>query len=101
MDDAVGEAFDRWPSCSAWLAGRPCAGAAGGGRPSGTRLAAPPLLGRAGCDFSFSGLKTAFAQLVAAYPPGPLPAQDAADLAAGFQEAVSEVMADRAPTRWR
>ncbi len=55
-----------------------------------------PLLGRAGCDFSFSGLKTAAAQLVAGYPPGPLPAQDAADLAAGFQAAAADVLADRA-----
>ena len=33
------------------------------------RFALPrPMLGRAGCDFSFSGLKTAVAQLVARYP---------------------------------
>jgi len=55
-----------------------------------------PLLGRPGCDFSFSGLKTAVAQLVGTYPPGPLPAQDAADISAGFQRAVADVMADRA-----
>jgi N6-L-threonylcarbamoyladenine synthase len=54
------------------------------------------LLGRPGCDFSFSGLKTAVAQLVARYPAGPLPAQDAADIAAGFQCAVAEVLRDRA-----
>ncbi len=35
------------------------------------------------------------AQVVAAYPPGALPAQDAADIAASFQQAVAEVMADR------
>jgi N6-L-threonylcarbamoyladenine synthase len=97
IDDAVGEAFDKvakmlglgWP-----------------GGPALERLAAQgdaqrftfprPLLGRPGCDFSFSGLKTAVAQLVAAYPPGPLQGRDAADIAAGFQRAVAEVMADRA-----
>ncbi len=55
-----------------------------------------PLLGRAGCDFSFSGLKTAVAQLVQNYPAGPLPAADAANIAAGFQAAVAAVLADRA-----
>ena len=60
------------------------------------RFALPrPLLGREGCDFSFSGLKTAVAQLVAGYPEGPLPEQDAADIAAGFQAAVAHVLADR------
>ncbi len=49
-----------------------------------------------GCEFSFSGLKTAVAQLVARYPPGPLPRRDAADIAAGFQAAVADVLADRA-----
>jgi len=41
-------------------------------------------------------LKTAVAQVVARYPAGPLPAQDAADIAAGFQAAVTQVLADRA-----
>ena len=54
------------------------------------------MLGREGCDFSFSGLKTAVAQTVARLPPGALPAQLAADIAAGFQAAVTEVLADRA-----
>ena len=40
--------------------------------------------------------KTAVAQLVQRYPPGPLPAADAADIAAGFQAAVAAVLADRA-----
>jgi N6-L-threonylcarbamoyladenine synthase len=62
-----------------------------------TRFALPrPLFGRPGCDFSFSGLKTAVAQLVAAYPAGALPGQDAADLAASFQRAVAVTLADRA-----
>ena len=55
-----------------------------------------PLLGRAGCDFSFSGLKTAVAQEVARHGAGALPVQVAADIAASFQCAVAEVLADRA-----
>jgi len=96
IDDAVGEAFDKvgkllglsWP-----------------GGPALERLAAQgdaarqpfpqPLRGRPGCDFSFSGLKTAVAQRIARLP-SPLPAQDAADIAAGFQFAVAAVLADRA-----
>jgi N6-L-threonylcarbamoyladenine synthase len=34
--------------------------------------------------------------VVATYPPGPLPAQDAADIAASFQQAVAETLSDRA-----
>ncbi|AHJ64344.1 O-sialoglycoprotein endopeptidase [Granulibacter bethesdensis] len=97
IDDAVGEAFDKvgkllglgWPGGPALerlaLQGNPRA------------LAFPrPMKGRVGCDFSFSGLKTAVAQYVARFPDGPLPLSDAADIAASFQAAVADVMADRA-----
>ena len=97
IDDAVGEAFDKVGKLL---------GAGWPGGPAVERLAASgdaarfplprPLFGRPGCDFSFSGLKTAVAQLVATYPPGSLPGRDAADIAASFQRAVAEVMADRA-----
>ena len=97
MDDAVGEAFDKvakllglgWPGGPALekLA------AAGDAR----RFAFPrPLLGRPGCDFSFSGLKTAVAQEVARHGAGALSRRLAADIAASFQHAVAEVLADRA-----
>jgi N6-L-threonylcarbamoyladenine synthase len=97
IDDAVGEAFDKagkllglgWPGGPALekLALRGDA----------TRFALPrPLLGRPGCDFSFSGLKTAVAQLVGKFPAGALPGQDAADIAASFQQAVADVVSDRA-----
>ena len=97
IDDAVGEAFDKVGK----LLGQPWPGgphverlAAGG---DGWRWKLPrPLLRRPGCDFSFSGLKTAVAQIVAKYPPGALPERDAADIAASFQAAVADVMADRA-----
>ncbi len=96
VDDAVGEAFDK----AAKLLGLPWPGG-----PALERLAAAgdparyplprPMLGRAGCDFSFSGLKTALAQRVVAFPPGPLPRDEAADLAASFQASVVAVLADR------
>ena len=54
-----------------------------------------PLRGREGCDFSFSGLKTAVRHAVERLPPGPLAAKDVADLCAAFQKAVADVMADR------
>ncbi len=97
IDDAVGEAFDKVGKLLglSWPGGPALERLAAGGDPA--RIAFPrPLLGRPGCDFSFSGLKTAVAQRVAAYPPGPLLAGDAADIAAGFQAAVAAVLADRA-----
>jgi len=96
LDDAVGEAFDK----VAKLLGLPYPGGpalealARAGRADALSLPRP-LLHRPGCDFSFSGLKTAVAQLVAAQPPGPLPEQFAADIAASFQAAVGDVLADR------
>ena len=87
----------RWQSCWAWAgrAARRWRQLAAGGDPR--RYAFPrPLLGRAGCDFSFSGLKTAVAQEVARHGAGALPTRTAADIAASFQRAVAEVLADRA-----
>ncbi len=96
IDDAVGEAFDKVAKLLGlgWPGGPALERLAEGGDPA--RFALPrPLRGRAGCDFSFSGLKTAVAGLVAGYGAGPLPAQEAADIAAGFQAAVTDVLADR------
>lgn len=93
LDDAVGEAFDK----SAKLMGLPWPGGpaleklAASGDPM--RFPLPrPMLGRPGCDFSFSGLKTAVAQTV----PKLENEQDRADLAAAFQRVVAAVLADRA-----
>lgn len=97
IDDAVGEAFDKVGKLLGlgWPGGPAVEKLAKQGNP--TRFPFPrPLRGREGCDFSFSGLKTAVAHAVAAYPPGALPVQEAADLAASFQAAVADVMADRA-----
>ncbi|MDQ1080001.1 tRNA (adenosine(37)-N6)-threonylcarbamoyltransferase complex transferase subunit TsaD [Pseudoroseomonas cervicalis] len=93
LDDAVGEAFDK----SAKLMGLPWPGGpaletlARSGDPK--RFPLPrPMLGRPGCDFSFSGLKTAVAQSI----PKLVTEQDRADLAAAFQYVVAAVLADRA-----
>lgn len=98
IDDAPGEAFDK----VAKLLGLPQPGgpaveaAAREGDPK--RFALPrPLLDRADCDMSFSGLKTAVLrardQLM---DDGALHEADRADLCAGFQEAVGDVLAAKA-----
>ena len=97
LDDAVGEAFDKVGKLLGlgWPGGPALERLAASG--DAARYAFPrPLLGRAGCDFSFSGLKTAVAQMVAMHGTGALPTQTAADIAASFQRAVAEVLADRA-----
>ncbi len=97
LDDAVGEAFDKVAKMLGlpWPGGPALERLAARGNPA--RYPLPrPMLGRPGCDFSFSGLKTAVAQLVDRFPLGPLPERDAADLAASFQAAAVAVLADRA-----
>ena len=96
IDDAAGEAFDKVGKLLGlpWPGGPALERLAADGDPA--RFAFPrPLRGRPGSDFSFSGLKTAVAQRVNAYPPGPLPLRDAADIAAGFQAAVVDCLTDR------
>jgi N6-L-threonylcarbamoyladenine synthase len=53
------------------------------------------MMRRPGCELSFSGLKTAVAQTVARIGPD-LSASQRADIAASFQQAVVDVLADRA-----
>ena len=94
IDDAAGECFDK----TAKLLGLGFPGgpaverAAAGGDPR--RFALPrPMWRKPGCDFSFSGLKTAVRQTVEK-----LPADDpraVADLCASFQRTVGDVFADR------
>jgi len=95
IDDAVGEAFDK----TAKLLGLGYPGGpaierlARQGNPR--RFALPrPLKGKPGCDFSFSGLKTAVRQALESLGDAPTEA-DKADLAASFQAAVLDVIADR------
>jgi tRNA N6-adenosine threonylcarbamoyltransferase len=99
IDDAVGEAFDKTAKLLdlGYPGGPAVERAAAGGDPG--RFDLPrPLLGRPGADFSFSGLKTAVRHKAAELSRGDaagLAPQDAADLAASFQAAVAEVLADR------
>ncbi len=96
LDDAVGEAYDKTAKLlGLGYPGGPAverAAAAG----DASRFALPrPLRGRPGCDFSFSGLKTAVRHAVEALPPGEPGERDVADLCAGFQAAVADVLAER------
>ena len=93
IDDAAGEAFDK----AAALLGLGFPGGpalertAANGDPA--RFALPrPMLGRPNADFSFSGLKTALRQMAAEQP---LDDDVKADLAAGFQAAIADVLVDR------
>ncbi len=97
LDDALGEAFDK------------TAKMLGLGYPGGVQVEEQaksgdplrhhfpmPLKGREGCDFSFSGLKTAVrlvAQEIAI--DNKIAAQDMRDICASFQYTVSEVVKDR------
>ncbi|MCW5698140.1 MAG: tRNA (adenosine(37)-N6)-threonylcarbamoyltransferase complex transferase subunit TsaD [Bauldia sp.] len=94
IDDALGEAFDK----TAKLLGLPYPGgpaverAAARGRAD--RFLLPrPMLGRPGADFSLSGLKTAVRMEAEAIAP--LTTGDVDDIAASFQAAVVESVADR------
>lgn len=98
IDDALGECFDK------------TAKTLGLGYPGGplvekaalngdkNRFELPrPLLGRAGCDFSFAGLKTAIVRLCDNLrdETGELCAQDINDICASFQKTIIDVLFDR------
>lgn len=94
IDDAVGEAFDK----VARLFGLSYPGGPALEKlaltGNGKRFDLPrPLKGRTGCDFSFSGLKTAVRMMAEKHTP--LSPQDKADLAASFQEAVGDCLEER------
>lgn len=94
LDDSAGEAFDKiarllelgypgGPLIEKW---------AKRGNPQ--RFSVPlPLAGRPGCDFSFSGLKTAFRVLIQRHSP--LSEEDRCDMAASVQEQVALALASR------
>jgi len=96
VDDAVGEAFDKTAKLlGLGYPGGPKVERAAAAATDPGRFRLPrPMKGRDNCDFSFSGLKTAVRKTVEGLQD-PLPAVDAADLAAAFQAAVAEVLADR------
>jgi N6-L-threonylcarbamoyladenine synthase len=97
IDDAAGEAFDK----GAKLLGLGFPGGPAIERAAATgdamRFPLPrPMAGRAGCDFSFSGLKTALRLAVTRRAgEGALADRDAADLAASLQAAIVDSLIDR------
>ena len=94
LDDAVGEAFDKAAKLMSlgYPGGPEIERCARNGDP--TAYALPrPLTQTAGCDFSFSGLKTALRQM--AEKAAPLTRQTVNDLAASFQTAVTDCLVDR------
>jgi N6-L-threonylcarbamoyladenine synthase len=98
IDDAPGEAFDK----TAKLLGL---GYPGGPlveeaalKGDAKRFKFPrPLLDRAGCDMSFSGLKTALrrARDMLVDEKGGITVTDQADLCAGFQQAVADTLTEK------
>ena len=96
VDDAAGEAFDKTAALLdlGYPGGPAVEQAARDGDADRFKLPRP-MAGRPGCDFSFSGLKTAVRHTVTALPGGEATRQDAADIAAGFQQAAADVLADR------
>lgn len=101
IDDAAGEAFDK----TAKLLGL--------GYPGGPALERAArdckdhvvaaktypfprsFKGRPGCDFSFSGLKTAARRAIDALPAGDIPYATACDIASSFQQTVVDILQDR------
>ena len=97
-DDAAGEAFDKTAKLLGlgYPGGPAIERAARTGNPG--RFALPrPLKGREGCDFSFSGLKTAVRQLIAnrGADVEPFAPEELADLAASIELAICDTLLDR------
>ncbi len=104
LDDAAGEAFDKVARLlDLGFPGGPAVEAAAEHGDS-ERFGLPrPLAGRPGCEFSFSGLKTAVMQVRDRLADGgrQLSDVDSADLAASFQAAVRDSLVDRAVSAMR
>ncbi len=96
IDDAIGEAFDK----TAVLLGLEYPGGpaieASAKRGDATAYKLPrPMVGRDNCDFSFSGLKTAVRKLVGSVNDEIEDKIVVSNIAASFQHAVAEIVADR------
>ena len=94
IDDALGEAFDKTAKLLqlGFPGGPAVERAARDGDPR--RFSLPrPMLDRPGVDLSFAGLKTAVR--TAAHAAAPLAPADIADLCAGFQAAVTDVIGEK------
>jgi N6-L-threonylcarbamoyladenine synthase len=96
VDDAAGEAFDKVAKLLGleWPGGPALERIAAEGNPESHKFPRP-MIRRPGCELSFSGLKTAVAQTVQRVGSD-LTYGQRADIAASFQRAVVDVLADRA-----
>jgi len=98
IDDAVGEAFDKTAKLLGlgYPGGPAVEKAADEGNPLRFKLP-KPLLNKPGCDFSFSGLKTAVLRTAEACAKdrGALYPDDRADICASFQHTVAQCLTNR------
>lgn len=100
IDDAVGEAFDKTSKLLGlgYPGGPPVekmASSCGSHDRARKKFPFPrPLMGKPGCDFSFSGLKTSVRRAADALPEE-LEQEDLVDICFSFQDAVGDVLADR------
>ena len=97
IDDAIGEAFDK--TAKLLGLGYPGGPAIEGlaGRGDSRRVSLPrPMLGRDNADFSFAGLKTAVSHATRS-----MSKFSAEDVAASFQQAVVDIVIDRAKVALR
>ena len=95
VDDALGEAFDKTAKMLglSYPGGPQVEVLARGGNPHAYSFPVP-MKGREGCDFSFSGLKTAI-RLKVQELGGNLTEKQMADICASFQYAALESLSDR------
>jgi N6-L-threonylcarbamoyladenine synthase len=101
IDDAAGEAFDKtaklmglgWPGGPAIE--RMAESCMDPARARATYELPRPMLGKPGCDFSFSGLKTAVRRIIDGLPAGDIPHNVAADICFAFQDTVRAILCNR------
>ncbi|MDP9128725.1 MAG: tRNA (adenosine(37)-N6)-threonylcarbamoyltransferase complex transferase subunit TsaD, partial [Pseudomonadota bacterium] len=96
IDDAVGECFDKGAKLlGLGYPGGPLIEQAAQQGDAKAFALPRPLLGRKGCDFSFSGLKTALRVLVSQTGSTEKSPSFVADAAASLQAAIADILADR------
>jgi N6-L-threonylcarbamoyladenine synthase len=94
IDDAVGECFDKTAKLlNLGFPGGPAVERAARGGDTQRFKLPRPMWRKPGCDFSFSGLKTAVRQMAESLPKDD--PQAIADLCASFQRTVGDVLVDR------
>jgi N6-L-threonylcarbamoyladenine synthase len=94
IDDAVGECFDKTAKLlGLGFPGGPAVERAAKGGDTQRFKLPRPMWRKPGCDFSFSGLKTAVRQMAESLPQDD--PQAIADLCASFQRTVGDVLVDR------